>query len=1657
MPGNVRYASYGANNANAPARTKSLDCLSDKNVGDKPNEYVPARISRMAPKANEAAMQFVKTGPANLYKTATEQIKKAEAVKAMRKHLIAEEEEWQEQPSSSSSKSPYDEDTDWQSNLDKWKSSRRKRNEEALERVIEIKKNEQEEEFSRTRRKSKTFSEMREDKTKRGRRYNLVVHDDDNNDLGDLGLSSAKSTSSLNDGHEENDVKDLDQDNKDAKSDAGFCTGSDTGSDGVFAEDNISDTSSALGDKKEAHDSLLDSGLTKDDEPHLNGHSSGLTVDILQANTAIISSNEYTYDKAIEDYKQYAENSAKRRTSSITSLNSNTSYTKEDERKEEKSILNNRSPSPMKSNKLEDKLNYFSREMDNQYRTSPEPRVIMREKSPKVDICKRRSMFEMNESISVQCTKEQKQVHRRSFDVSNSLRNKVASFENLEVESPRARSITPNRDTNLRSKVASFENLDVQTPKVRGITPPRDIKFHEKLATFTATESESQPVQKKTPERDINFHKKLASFTSIENGEEDKARERKTIPAGDPMLKNKIASFEQLEQAAEAPKPTPVEIPQKSRERSVSLENLDEPQVKEVMRPAVSVGNMGLLNRSPSTSFMVVNLEGTGVEEVCLRRAKSVVNAEQEPASSQDASKRSTVYETVEKCQVTRDVDSAPMYSIFQYLSPEVNAQVFEIASKLEETPLVGSPVLKAPTLPLPIPPTQEEDSLETSNFYTDDDINEVIRDYEQVGGSYEDSSDHAENIYENITDEPMYENIYEKVNDESNSNSENEPLNEPHYQTLEEVREEVKTVAEEVKVPSPEPPASLPPAPLPPVSLPPAPLPPAPVEEPCPIIEAPEDTAFTRENSTRRIKKEIWRRRSDFLGTSSQYIEEEPTVKPPPDLSEFLRKEREVDRALLESHQSKISNKEVLNEEEIIRREQEIIESLERSEQLQKEQQQSKYVWEDPVHQNDNGAEDMSEADENLQYQMAKNQQTPSESNMGTEVAMMVPEASPNIPESSHSVSETTDSEPKQMEFDNVECNPPTTFSSLNSTFNTEESQAEVLEKHVIESQSVEEVTMDQAFETVSQFQAETECKHSPQSSDPDHLVAYCGTLDYSSDSLASTGSLPDQYKKLAELEEEMMRHDKDMLQRAGKLTPNAPAPQSGHIPPPSLYASQEEASPNVSSEEVSFDNYPPKPTSLPLQEFYTAPTFGGSSPQSTMSVGDSAGNASSGQMIVSSPSGSPSQYSTLASPHPFNRSHSQNSIGGAPIHAPLQGIKSSPMSNQKDPAPEPLPRKKKLPPPPPTKPPASDLNTVERLEAIRLSRMPTSDLGVNSPDHPEPPGPSVSPSGQQMSKQTLLALSAIPKPRLTDNESWITKKKSDTRRDYSKHWLHQEAEQRRLEQQDRVSRYKTAVTQPQLPTSQSTHCPSPQLTSPSQTSFHPPQSTFIPQNTAPTYSSYPQSLKNPSLSQVTNSNNNNNNNNSSNSWRNQATTYQPPMPAPTPTGDKALPDSIIHNLTQRVNNKNNKNTYNNNNNSNGRLSNSYGSNYRDENYHDYMNADALSSPSSHAPLYQSGIGPGQPSPPSAQQESSSAQDQRLLSVSGKKKCSHCSEELGRGAAMIIESLRLFYHIPCFKCCVCGIQLGNGSAGADVRVRNHKLHCHNCYSNDEGMKFSKV
>ncbi|XP_047672110.1 LIM and calponin homology domains-containing protein 1a isoform X8 [Tachysurus fulvidraco] len=79
----------------------------------------------------------------------------------------------------------------------------------------------------------------------------------------------------------------------------------------------------------------------------------------------------------------------------------------------------------------------------------------------------------------------------------------------------------------------------------------------------------------------------------------------------------------------------------------------------------------------------------------------------------------------------------------------------------------------------------------------------------------------------------------------------------------------------------------------------------------------------------------------------------------------------------------------------------------------------------------------------------------------------------------------------------------------------------------------------------------------------------------------------------------------------------------------------------------------------------------------------------------------------------------------------------------------------------------------------------------------------------------------------------------------------------------------------------------------------------------------------------------------------------------------------------------------------------------------------------------------------PSSQDTSPSSSDR---SVSAKKLCSSCAQPLGKGAAMIIDTLGLYFHIQCFKCGVCKGLLGETSTGTDVRIRNGVLNCHLCY-----------
>ncbi|XP_056269591.1 LIM domain only protein 7-like isoform X2 [Pseudoliparis swirei] len=65
---------------------------------------------------------------------------------------------------------------------------------------------------------------------------------------------------------------------------------------------------------------------------------------------------------------------------------------------------------------------------------------------------------------------------------------------------------------------------------------------------------------------------------------------------------------------------------------------------------------------------------------------------------------------------------------------------------------------------------------------------------------------------------------------------------------------------------------------------------------------------------------------------------------------------------------------------------------------------------------------------------------------------------------------------------------------------------------------------------------------------------------------------------------------------------------------------------------------------------------------------------------------------------------------------------------------------------------------------------------------------------------------------------------------------------------------------------------------------------------------------------------------------------------------------------------------------------------------------------------------------------------------VSGKRTCCVCERGLGIGAAMVIETLGLCFHLACFQCVGCHRHLGRTENGVQVRIRNRQPHCEPCY-----------
>ncbi|XP_063067637.1 LIM domain only protein 7b isoform X2 [Engraulis encrasicolus] len=85
-------------------------------------------------------------------------------------------------------------------------------------------------------------------------------------------------------------------------------------------------------------------------------------------------------------------------------------------------------------------------------------------------------------------------------------------------------------------------------------------------------------------------------------------------------------------------------------------------------------------------------------------------------------------------------------------------------------------------------------------------------------------------------------------------------------------------------------------------------------------------------------------------------------------------------------------------------------------------------------------------------------------------------------------------------------------------------------------------------------------------------------------------------------------------------------------------------------------------------------------------------------------------------------------------------------------------------------------------------------------------------------------------------------------------------------------------------------------------------------------------------------------------------------------------------------------------------------------------------------------------PTPTPLREEQGGLPQRMSKPLSGRRMCTRCERPLAKGAAMVIESLGLCYHLVCFKCVSCRSELRRPGPGSQVRVRNKQLYCDSCY-----------
>lgn len=1509
---------------------------------------IPTRTTKVATsKPASNPLQFVKVGPCGLYRSAQEQIKKVEEVKKVKQEL-------------------RDEAEDWQSNLDNWKCSRRKRQEHIIERVVEVKKFELEE-FDRNRRRSKTFNEMLEERTSKGRKTSLPIFNDDDNDLSDLGISKG------------NDVQNSDE---------------------VFQE---KQNGEQLETKADIDMSLY---CTKENGPVVNGFSeSGGRCNVTN------DTEEYTYERAIQSYVNFTESRVRGR-----------SLTPSDDTKVSNGYSKQVPPVPAKprrgSCKIEEKLSELEQLKKRSVSTTDLSNNDSTKKTivvPKVDILKRKELFEKN-------TDEQscKTNNRLSgdFSASRSIRDRLFSLEK-QVEEPSfvKKTNTLSSEISVKERLSNIEKnkaVDNATCAVNKVqkssndeTSPRLAK--DRISSLQKTSSndnlnKNSPVTRLSNETAI-IKRQLpdADTTSSNEGVECKITFVESKEDNFIKKEGKALKIQSNFERAISPEEDIYENKRQQHYRHRSLDSLDvdsnEGLGNESFERVQSLEDLDFCRNYPPSSLSGdTDREDSGIHTADVSSSVSQaddcdlhldsevdIKLQPHPTITEESIKNTTQVIKFETFNKEIDIQSE-LINVSQISAMECLEGVDELCTCKSDM-VVDAPnsFLKLPlklesSLNEPLPVILESPS-EPSPAYNMGEINENA--IENEVGEITQSSHLNNSLNRNLTE---IENDSSSVTVNENNNTSNIPAcdNDSAYNNNVNISDPENSPARDVVAANS-------------LSL-------------SAVTMDVVEVCMQDETSGHGTPVVEICHKIDYSALTSPLPT--PVIEVDAEIKVDTQQPIKMTEVLVEEHTERKLNKElVCVKDEVINQFEALTVDVGRT-----------YEGDNSANINDliTSGKDMLLTTETQCLDMVNNS-TPTAvfhdckevyfpnkneiclSDNGEVVFPLSPTAlEPPKEKPPPPPTETSDDDDDDVTEQKS--------SSLRRLDSTKRIKKEIRQKRssflgleganddsyldpelelvrpppdmttlLAEERRLEQMMYRQSI--CSESDSNQESRDSGVELEKHHDDLTWSRVHHSRDNsetfgnTSTTSEEEEIVKKEREIietleQEELRRYatstqtEKDNIGEKLALRLRELEQEKTRLE----WERNEETLRRKAEEEARTQHE--SRIQAREEELRKQESIIGSTDVEEDAVTENAEQHITGEMLMSERERLEQEQAALqkqreslmkqqwtASLQDFSQKnispHSLQDINEEPIgnyRRPLKDVADVPASEYRRSMPDlATPQQRRPPPPiPPAKP----------LVAPR-----TQEKRTTSP--------------QQMSRQTLHALSAAPRSRLIANDNWMqTKRKAKPPQDnYNyQHWLIQEAEHRRItEQQQRQA---------------------------------PPPRRPVPPPPPPSQHSQPAVWKQGTSSQqYTN-------------WQpQQQQTGQWGVPNMQQRSDKPLPDSIIQTLTQRVQNKINSNSDANNN---------------------------------RRRVEQAGV--EQP-----RQQVTETQQEKMLSVSGKKKCSHCGEELGRGAAMIIESLRLFYHINCFKCCVCCMQLGDGLMGTDVRVRNNKLHCHNCYSSDDGVKFSCV